>query len=82
MSTLKHHISAAKILELCREDPSIKQLKILIKSETEGMYTIVPTPLIYVLLNNLQKAFEAMEISRTELVDLIENHQNIFREWL
>jgi len=82
MSILKHHISAAKILELCQEDPSIKQLKNLIKSETEGMYTIVPTPLIQALPNNLQKAFEAMETSKTELVDLIENHKNMFREWL
>lgn len=82
MSTLKHHISATKILELCQENLSIKQLKSLIKSETEGMYTIVPTPLIHALPNNLQKAFEAMEISRTELVDLIENYQNVFREWL
>ena len=82
MSISKHHISAAKILGLCQEDPSIKQLKTLIKSETEGMYTIVPTPLIHALPNNLQKAFEAMEISRIELVDLIENYQNVFREWL
>lgn len=36
----------------------------------------------YALPNNLQKAFEAMEISKIELVDLIENHKNVFREWL
>lgn len=82
MSTLKHHIPATKILELCQEDPSINQLKTLIKSETDGMYTIVPTPLIHALPNRLQKAFEVIETSKTELVDLIENHQNVFREWL
>ena len=82
MTNSKHHISATKILELCQEDPSIKQLKSLIKSETDGMYTIVPTHLIHALPNNLQKVFEAMEISRIELVDLIENHQNVFKEWL
>lgn len=82
MNTLKHHISATKILELCQEDPSIKQLKSLIKSETEGMYTVVPTPLIHALPNRLQKAFEVIETSKTELADLIENHQNVFKEWL
>lgn len=82
MNNSKHHISATKILELCQEDPSIKQLKTLIKSETEGMYTIVPTSLIYALPNSLQKAFEVIETSKTELADLIENHQNVFKEWL
>jgi uncharacterized protein YdeI (YjbR/CyaY-like superfamily) len=82
MNNSKHHISATKILELCQEDPSIKQLKTLIKSETEGMYTIVPTSLIYALPNRLQKAFEVIETSKTELADLIENHQNVFKEWL
>jgi hypothetical protein len=82
MSNSKHHISATKILELCQEDPSINQLKTLIKSETGGMYTIVPTPLIHALPNRLQKVFEVIEISKIELVDLIENHHNVFKEWM
>ena len=81
-----HTIKKQEILKLykslSKEDVYIDGLSQWLKSKTEDMYIIVPSPLIHAIPEKIRKSIENIENIKLELEDLIQNHKDVFDKWL
>jgi len=81
-----YKIPRTEILKLyksvSKEDVYIDGLGQWLKSNTDGLYIIVPSPLIHAIPEKVRKSIDNLESLKIELEDLIQNHKDVFDKYL
>jgi len=67
---------------LSKEDVHIDGLCQWLKSNTDGLYIIVPSPLIHAIPEKVRKSIDNLESLKIELEDSIQNHKDVFDKYL